>query len=121
MPEFKTKTQKLRVNYRMAEQVLRPWQIIMQNLLPRVLEATAQANKERVAQEEFTRDALTRKAVEQVVGKFKQSEEYPTILDTQHDASYDLGVEEIFFNIWRKHRDVNYKFLGIKLLNLMTG
>ena len=43
---------------------------------------------------------------------FKQLEEYATILATQHDTSYDLGVEEIFFNIWRKRQGIDYRFLG---------
>ena len=64
-----------------------------------ILEARAQAAEERDVQEEFARDVLIGKAVEQVVKKFKQSEEYVTILDAQHDTSYNLGVKEIFFNI----------------------
>ena len=64
-----------------------------------VLEARAQAAEERDVQEEFASDVLIGEAVEQVVKKFKQSEEYVTILDAQHDTSYNLGVKEIFFNI----------------------
>ena len=40
---------------------------------------------------------------------------------THHNARYDLGVEEIYFNIWRKHWDVDYRFLGIELMNFMVG
>ena len=53
--------------------------------------------------------------------KFKQLEEYVAILTAQHDMGYNLGVEEIFFNIWRKRQEVNYRFLGRKLMNLMAG
>ena len=39
--------------------------------------------------------------------KFKDSKEFATILEKKykasHDASYDVGVEEIFYNIWLKH------------------
>ena len=52
--------------------------------------------------------------------KFKQSEEYAAIMTIQHDASYDLGVEKIFFNICRKCWDVDYRFLGREPMNLMT-
>ena len=38
---------------------------------------------------------------------FKQSEEYAAIMTTQNDGAYDTGVEEIFFNIWRKRPDVD--------------
>ena len=86
-----------------------------------VLEARVQAAKERVAQEEFSRDEFIREAVEQAVEKFKQFEEYATILATQYDTSNDLGVEETFFNIQRKRQDVDYRFLGIELINLMAG
>ena len=37
----------------------------------------------------------------------------------QYDAGYNIGVEEIFFNIWRKCQDVDYRFLGGELNNLM--
>ena len=59
--------------------------------------------------------------MEQAVEKFKQLEEYAIILAPQHDTGYDLGIEEIFFNIWRKCWDVDYWFLGIELMNLMAG
>ena len=57
-----------------------------------ILEARVQAAKERVAQEEFARDTCNGEAVEQAAEKFKKSEEYATILATQHDTSNDLGV-----------------------------
>ena len=55
--------------------------------------------------------------------KFKQSEELVILLKKEHDAGYnvgyDVGVEEIFFNIWVKPRDINYRFLGGELVKLM--
>ena len=42
------------------------------------------------------------------------------ILIAQYNTGYDIGVEEIFFNIWRKRRDFDYKFLKVKLRNLMV-
>ena len=56
--------------------------------------------------------------MEQVVEDFKRSEEYAAIMTTQYDASYDKGVEEVFFNIWRKRWDINYKILGVELRKL---
>ena len=51
--------------------------------------------------------------------KFKQSKEYAAIMTTQYDTGYDLGVEEIFFNIWTKRWDVDYRFLGRELRKVM--
>ena len=45
-----------------------------------VLEARARATKERVAQEEFLRDAAIQKVVEQAMDNFKQSKEYAAIM-----------------------------------------
>ena len=50
---------------------------------------------------------------------FKQSDEYAAIMTTQYEMTYNIGVEEIF-NIWRKRRDVDYRFLGGELRNLMA-
>ena len=41
-------------------------------------------------------------------------------MTAQYDASYDTRVQKIFFNIWRKRRDVDYRFLGAKLRKLMA-
>ena len=41
-------------------------------------------------------------------------------MTAQYNAGYDTGVEEIFFNIWRKHLDNDYRFLGVELRNLMA-
>ena len=51
---------------------------------------------------------------------FKQSKEYAAIIIAQYDAAYDIGVEENFFNIWKKRQDVDYRLLGPKLRNLMV-
>ena len=82
-----------------------------------VLEARAIAAEKRATQEEFIRDATIQKAVEQAVENFKKSEEYVAIMTTQCDMGYDTWVEEIFFNIRRKLRDVDYRFLGWELRN----
>ena len=58
--------------------------------------------------------------MEQAVEDFKQCEEYVAIMTTHYDMGYDTGVKEIFFNIWRKRRDVDYRFLGAKLRKLMA-
>lgn len=48
---------------------------------------------ELLAQEEFTRDVVFGKAMEQVVVDFNQSNAYTTLLATEHDAGYDTGYE----------------------------
>ena len=77
-----------------------------------VLEARARRSAEECsAQEEFVKDMAIQEAVEQAVDNFKQSEEYATLMTTSYDAGYDTGVEEILFDIWRKHWDIDYRFL----------
>ena len=70
------------------------------------LEARAWAVEERLAQEEFTRDTYIREAVEEAVAKFKRSDKFTALLKSEHDVGYEVGydvrVDEIFFNIWRK-------------------
>ena len=85
------------------------------------LETRAQVAEECLSQEEFARDAYIRKATKEVVAKFKRSDEFTAFLKVEHDAGYDVGDEEIFFNVWRKRRSVDYRFLGGKLVNLMEG
>ena len=51
---------------------------------------------------------------------FKRSEEYATSQNNQYDAGYDKGVQEIFFNIWRKRREVNYRFLWEEFKKIMA-
>ena len=40
-------------------------------------------------------------------------------MTTQYDPGYDMRVEEIFFNIWKKRWHVDYRFLGRELRRLM--
>ena len=61
--------------------------------------------------EATSREVVVMEAKQKVVANFKESEEYK--LSTQDfDMGYDKGIEEIFYNIWRKRRSVCYKFLG---------
>ena len=83
----------------------------------------ARVAEERLAHEEFAKDAyigeVVELAVEQAMAKFKQSDEFATFLTIERDAGYDLGVKEIFFNIWSKCRNVDYRFLGAAFVNIM--
>ena len=42
-------------------------------------------------------------------------------MTTQYDAGYDTGVDEILFNIQRKCREVDYRFLRAELRKLMVS
>ena len=86
-----------------------------------ILEARARAAEERATQEEFIKDASIQEVVEWAVYNFKQSEEFVAIMTTQYDAGYDMRVEDIFFNIWRKRRDVDYRLLGENSRTLWHG
>ena len=58
------------------------------------LEARAKAVEERVAQEEFIRDAAIQEPVEQALEEFKQFEEYAAIMTTQYDTGDDTGFNK---------------------------
>ena len=87
------------------------------------LKARACVAKEYLKEAEFVRDNEIARAAEEVVVKFKQSEELVILLKkinaAGYNVGYDVGVEEIFFNIWVKRRDINYRFLGGELVKLM--
>ena len=61
-----------------------------------------------------SREATGLDAKQLAINEFKHSEEYKASqdYDAGYDNGYDKGVEEIIYNIWRKRREVNYKFLG---------
>ena len=46
-------------------------------------------------------------ATKEAVIKFKDFEEFAALLkkkyEASHEAGYDVGVEDIFYNIWLKH------------------
>ena len=69
------------------------------------------------------RDIEITKAADEAVVKFKDSEEFAAFLEKKYEAGHDAGhnveVEEIFYNIWLKHRDINYRFLGGEFMKLM--
>ena len=86
-------------------------------------EAKAWIAEEYLKEAELARDDEIARAIEEVWVKFKHSEEFSVLLkekyDAGHDAGYDVCVEEIFYNIWVKRQDVDYRFLGGELVKLM--
>ena len=69
-----------------------------------------------------SREATVLEAKLWAIDEFIESEEYKTSqdYDVRFDNGYDKGVEEIFFNIWRKSCEVNYRFLGKGYQQLMA-
>ena len=65
------------------------------------------------------RDIEVTSVVADVVVKFKESEEFTTLLKKDYHNGYNVGVVAIFYNIWVKYRDLNYTFLGGELTNLI--
>ena len=65
---------------------------------------------ETIKSEAASKEATMLEAKQQAIKEFKQSEEYQASQD--YDTEYNKGVEESFYNIWRKCQEVNYKFLG---------
>ena len=77
----------------------------------------------KVAKSEATsREVAIIKARQRAVEEFKWSEEYMTShnYNVGYDDRYDKGVKDIFFNIWRKRHEVNFKFLGKEYQVLMA-
>ena len=57
-------------------------------------------------------------AVEEVVVKFKESEEFTALLKKDYHNGYDVRVVEIFYNIWAKYWDLDFTFLEGEPTNL---
>ena len=82
--------------------------------------------------EEYLMEAMLARDVEfaeaakeeakEVVVKFKDSEKFASLFEKKyeagHDTSYDARVVDIFYNIWLKHRDIDYKFLGEEFMKV---
>ena len=79
--------------------------------LERQIKETEKKFCSTVESEAAARDAIVLEERQQAVAEFKQSGEY-NLATQDFDAGYDKGMEEIFYNIWRKFRGVYYKFLG---------
>ena len=69
--------------------------------------------------EEYLKEVKLAKDVEiqkVAVVKFKDFEEFVAFIEKRYEAdldkTYDVGVEEIFYNIWLIRRDLDYGFLG---------
>ena len=89
------------------------------------LENEVKAAEERLCEasesEATSREAMIIEARQWDIEDFKQSE-YKTSqnYDAGYNDGYDKGVEEIFFNIWRKRCEVDFKFLGKEYQVLMV-
>ena len=74
---------------------------------------------ELLKEAKLMRDVEVANAVAEVVVKFKESEEFTALLKKDYHNGYDVGVVEIFYNIWAKYWDLDYMFLGGELTNLI--
>ena len=70
------------------------------------------AEREVIEKEVAFREAAIEEPKLEAVKEFRQSEELNTSLDKSYKDNYDKDVEEIFFTIWCKHREVDFSFLG---------
>ena len=116
----KLKTKKVKLQKQLQEQQV-DLQAIQQNYatecgkvisLEKKLKATEEKMLEATESKAASRDAVIQEAKQQAVEEFKQSEEFKTSFDMSYEDGYDKGVEEIFFNIWHKCCEVDFKFLG---------
>ena len=76
-------------------------------------------SKESLKKAEFIRDIEVASAIVKVVVKFKELEEFTTLIKKDYHYDYDVGVVEIFYNIWVKYRDLDYTFLGGEFTSLI--
>ena len=91
-------------------------------ILEKDIKATKDKLYEATEREVAFREAAVQKAKQRVVDKFKESEEYSASqnYDAQYEDEYDKGVEKIFFNIWRKRHEIDYRFLVKEYQKLMA-
>ena len=75
--------------------------------------------KELLKEAEFMRDVELASTVAKAIIKFKGSEEFTALLKKDYHNGYDVGVVEIFYNIWAKYWDLDYTFLEGELTNLI--
>ena len=65
----------------------------------------------------------TKEVTKEAVVSFKYSKELATLLkkkyEAGHEAGYNARVEEILNNIWLKHQDIDYRFLGEEFKKLI--
>ena len=90
--------------------------------LEKEVKATEDRLREATESEAASREATIIGAKQQAVEDFERSEEYKSLhnYNTSYDDRYDKDVEEIFFNIWRKCREVDSKFPGKEHQALMA-
>ena len=90
-------------------------------------EAKAWVAEEYLKEVMLARDAeiaeATNEAAKEAMMKFKDSEEFTTLLEKRYEVGCDVGynarVEDIFYNIRLKHRDIDYGFLGEEFMKLV--
>ena len=63
-------------------------------------EVEAIVAKDSLKEAELTRGLDIANAVDEALVKFKNSDEYATLLKKEHDIRFDVGEEAIFYNIW---------------------
>ena len=88
--------------------------------LKKEVKAAEEKLREAAESEAASREVAIIEARHHAIKEFKQSEEFKTFLDMGYDDGYDKAVEEIFFNIWHKHRKVDFKFLGKEFQTMMA-
>ena len=65
--------------------------------------------REVAEREAASREAAILEVEHQAIDEFKLPKEYAALQN--YDTGYDKGIEEIFYNIWRKRREVDYRLM----------
>ena len=95
------------------------------SLLNKVMtwEAEALAAMGFLKEAKLAKDEEIAKAKRVAMANYQGSEEFATLLkkecDIGYDEGYDASMEAIFYNISKKHWDIDYKLLGKEFIKLM--
>ena len=119
--QLKEKVSKLEDELKSRDKKIKALTLERANLIGQVQtqEAVALSARELLKEAKFMRDIEVASMVAKVAIKFKESKELTALLKKDYHNGYDVGVMEIFYNIWAKNQDLDYSFLGGELTNLI--
>ena len=66
-------------------------------------EVEALSTKELLKEAKFMKDVEVARTIAEAVVKFKESKEFTALLKKDYHNGYNVGVVEIFYNIWVKY------------------
>ena len=119
--KLKEKLKRLESELKSCDQGMETLMVERADLVNQVMnwEVEAITAKDFLKEVEFYEGMDITNAVDEALGKFKNSDEFVALLKKDHDIGFDAWVEAIFYNIWTHYWDLDYSFLGGKLTDLI--